>query len=231
MKKYLVLALFTFATNLAFTHSVYQDLVSLRNVSFTGGIIEKQVLNKSINSESNCRNVFVHPMNEIEKLRKEPFKDKNGISMNSKVFESGYKGIVEMGFQYGVGAYRLNRLKVNIINAYQINPYFSLGLGTGVRYYFYEEAALIPIFADFRANFIDNKISPYLSLGLGYSFNAMNEFKGFGFLINPTLGVSYKVSDKAALNVGVGYDLQKLKFYEYDDNSLDALSIIIGISF
>jgi hypothetical protein len=231
MKKILVLVLFTLATNLAFTHSIYQDVVSLRNMSITPGILEGQILNKPINSESNSRNVFVHPMDKIEKLRKEPFKDRNGISNNSKVFESGYKGIVEIGYQYGVGAYRLNRLKVNIINGYQINPYFSLGFGTGVRYYFHEEAALIPIFADFRANFIDNKISPYLSLGLGYSFNAMNEFKGFGFLVNPTLGISFKVSDNTALNVGVGYDLQKLKFYEYDDNSLDAISINVGISF
>ena len=231
MKKYLVLVLFTLATNVAFTHSVYQDLVSLRNVSYTRGIIAGQIPNKSTNIESKFRNVFVLPIDEIEKLTKEPFKDKNGISMNSKAFESRYKGIIEMGYQFGVGAYRLDRLKVNIINGYQINPYFSLGIGTGMRYYFYEEAALIPIFADFRANFIDNKISPYLSLGLGYSFNVMNEFKGFGFLVNPTLGVSFKVSDKVAFNVGVGYDLQKLKFYEYEDNSLDAISINIGISF
>jgi hypothetical protein len=231
MKKYLVLVLFTLATNLAFTHSIYQDVVSMRNMGTTQGILAGQNLNKSINIESNCRNVLVHPIYEIEKLIKEPVKNENSISNNSKVYESGYKGIVEMGYQYGVGAYRLNALKVNIINGYQINPYFSLGIGTGVRYYFDEEAALIPIFADFRANLIDNKISPYLSLGLGYSFNATNEFKGFGFLVNPTLGVSFKVSDKAALNFGVGYDLQKLKFYEYEDNSLDAISINIGISF
>ena len=48
-----------------------------------------------------------------------------------------------MGYQIGVGRLGVDRLQLNIINGYQINP--------------------------------------YLSLGIGYSFNATSSFVGAGF--------------------------------------------------
>ncbi|MGI6718209.1 MAG: hypothetical protein ACOX4D_03540 [Bacteroidales bacterium] len=133
-------------------------------------------------------------------------------------------------------------MKLNIINGYQINPYISMGVGTGLRYYYDLGVALIPLFADFRANFMDNYISPYFSFGLGYSFNVTNGFFGVGLLLNPTIGASFKVFKKSAINVGLGYEMQKMKFYyeifdgyyfhnRYYAGSLDAISINVGISF
>jgi len=179
-------------------------------------------------------------MDEIEKLTKEPFQGRGNRTLQGRGsgLQEGYKGIVELGYEIGTGDFGMDRLKLNIINGYQINPYFSLGFGTGLRYYFDAEAALIPIFADFRANFMDNNVSPYLSLGVGYSFDATNSFEGVGFLLNPTVGVSFKVSDKSAMNVGLGYEMQRMKFFysgwgyydEWTENS-GAISINVGISF
>jgi hypothetical protein len=238
MKKYLALLLFALITTVSFGQSNYQDVVYLKNGSIIRGTIIEQVPNKSIKIETADRSVFVYQMDEIEKLTKEVIQGKSGGSLSNSGLQSGYKGIVELGYQIGTGDYGMDRLKLNIINGYQINPYFSLGFGTGLRYYFDAEAALIPLFADFRANFIDNKISPYLSLGVGYSFDATNGFEGVGFLLNPTVGVSFKVSDKSAMNVGLGYEMQKMKFYDYwyddtytyNENS-GAISINVGISF
>ena len=236
MKKYLALLLFALITTVSFGQSNYQDVVYLKNGSIIRGTIIEQVPNKSIKIETADRSVFVYQMDEIEKLTKEVIQGKSGGSLSNSGLQSGYKGIVELGYQIGTGDYGMDRLKLNIINGYQINPYFSLGFGTGLRYYFDAEAAYIPVFADFRANFIDNKISPYLSLGVGYSFNATNDFEGVGFLLNPTVGVSFKVSDKSAMNVGLGYEMQKMKFYDYwngytyNENS-GAISINVGISF
>ena len=178
-------------------------------------------------------------MDEIEKLTKEPLQGKSSGSFSNSGLQSGYKGIVELGYQIGTGDYGMDRLKLNIINGYQINPYFSLGFGAGLRYYFDAESALIPLFADFRANFMNNKISPYLSLGVGYSFDATNDFEGVGFLLNPTVGVSFKVSDKSAMNVGLRYEKQILDsfyfegyngYYSSSENS-GAISINVVISF
>ncbi len=238
MKKYLALLLFALITTVSFGQSNYQDVVYLKNGSIIRGTIIEQVPNKSIKIETADRSVFVYQMDEIEKLTKEVIQGKSGGSLSNSGLQSGYKGIVELGYQIGTGDYGMDRLKLNIINGYQINPYFSLGFGTGLRYYFDAEAALIPVFADFRANFMNNKISPYLSLGVGYSFDATNDFEGVGFLLNPTVGVSFKVSDKSAMNVGLGYEMQKMKFFYYDYYYYDeftensgAISINVGISF
>jgi len=240
MKKYLALLLFALITNVSFGQGNYQEVVYLKNGSIIRGVIIEQVPNKSIKIQTADRNVFVYQMDEIEKLAKEPYPGKSGSSLNSKGLQPGYKGIVELGYQIGTGDHGLDRLKLNIINGYQINPYFSLGLGTGLRYYSDAEAVLIPVFTDFRANFINNKVSPYLSLGVGYSFDATNHFLGVGFLINPTIGFSVKVLDKSALNVGLGYEMQTIKYYDYyyyssSYNKLTtnsrAISIDVGISF
>lgn len=238
MKKYLTLLLFALITTVSVGQSNYQDVVYLKNGSIIRGVIIEQVPNKSIKIKTADENVFVYQIDEIEKLTKEPYKGKSSSSFNNTGLKTGYKGIAELAYQIGTGDYGMDRLKLNIINGYQINPYFSLGFGTGLRYYFDAEAALIPFFADFRANFINYKISPYLSLGVGYSFDATNDFDGVGFLLNPTVGASFKVSDKSAINVGLGYEIQKIDFYYYDgyydysssENS-GAISINVGISF
>ena len=239
-----MLLLFAFITTMAFGQNNYQDVVYLKNGSIIRGVIIEQVPNKSIKIETADRNVFVYQMDEIEKLTKEQYQGrKSSSTYNGIGLQPGYKGIIEFGYQIGTGTYGMDRLKLNIINGYQINPYFSLGFGTGLRYYFDADAALIPLFADFRANFIDNKISPYLSLGLGYTFDATNSFEGVGFLLNPTVGFSFKVSDNSALNVGLGYEMQKMKFLEITEinnwgytfseitENSGAISINVGISF
>lgn len=120
-----------------------------------------------------------------------------------------------MGYQIGLGVFGMDRIKLDFINGYQINPFFSLGVGTGMRYYFDAKAASIPIFADFRANLINHNVSPYFSIGVGYSFDATIKFEPVGFLLNPTFGISFKVSDESILNVGIGYEMQRMKFIRY----------------
>ena len=244
MKKYLTLLLFILITTLSFAQNNYQDVVYLKSGSIIRGVVIEQVPNKYIKIETADRNVFVYSMDEIDKLTKEKFQRKRSSSFDNSGSQVGYKGIVELGYQIGTGDYGMDRLKLDIINGYQINPYFSLGFGTGLRYYFDAEAAVIPVFADFRTNFInnkifiDNRISPYLSLGIGYSLNATNNFEGVGLFLNPTVGVSIMVSDKSALNVGIGYEMQKMDFYFYDyyniyssSKNSGAISINVGISF
>ncbi len=237
MEKYLTLLLFVLTTSLSFSQNNYQDVVYLKNGSIIRGVIIEQVPNKSIKIETVDRNVFVFQMDEIEKLTKEPYQGKSRSSLNGSGLQLGYRGIVELGYQIGTGDYGMDRLKLNIINGFQINPNFSIGFGTGLRYYFDAEAAVIPVFADFRGNFINNMISPYLSLGIGYSFDATNDFEGLGFLLNPMVGLSFIVSEKSAINVGLGYEMQKMKVYYIDyygysssENS-GAICINFGISF
>ena len=165
MKKYLVLLYFLLITTVTFGQSNYQDVVYLKNGSIIRGVIIEQVPNNSIKIETADRNVFVYQMDEIEKLTKELLQGKGGSSHKSSGLQSGYKGIVEWGYQTDYYS-EFNRFKLDIINGYQINPYFSLGCGTGLHYFYELEVAVFPVFADFRVNFVNNKVSPYLSLGV-----------------------------------------------------------------
>jgi hypothetical protein len=67
------------------------------------------------------------------------------VAINGNGLKSGYKFILEPGYQLGVGKiYRFDRMKLDIVNGYQIGPHFSAGLGVGARYYADAEALLIP---------------------------------------------------------------------------------------
>jgi hypothetical protein len=243
MKTCLFTILFALTMALSFGQSSYEDVVYLKNGGIIRGLIIEQIPNKSIKIQTSDNNVFVYQINEVEKLAREE-KAAIGASVASDISPSaGYKGAMEFGYQLKVGEYGLDRIKLNIVNGYQFNPYLTLGFGTGVRYYPDVEAALIPVFFDLRTCFVNKKISPYISVGAGYSFDATNNFQGVGLMLSPNLGVDIKISEKSSLCFGAGYELQKMKFfqfyYDYYNNyyyqgffaNSDAISINIGFSF
>src|SRR5690625_6107442 len=100
---------------------------------------------------------------------------------------------------------------MDIINGYRINPYIFLGMGTGWRYYHEIEDALVPLFLNFRVNFIQSQMSPFLGLSTGYSLNASNNVKGAGAFIAPTMCVDYAISISSIMNVGISYTSQRFK--------------------
>src|SRR5690554_6571123 len=244
MKKYLALLFFVFMVTLSFGQSDYQDVVYLKNGGIIRGIIIEQVPNKSIKIKTADRSVFVFQIDEIEKLTKEQYTPrrenphvKSEDSPKIKDKQLVYNLIVELGYLKGVGDYGMSRVKLDFISSFRLNPYFSLGFGAGLRYYF-EDDLLTPYYADIRVYFSDKKVIPYLSVGAGYSFN-FSDFGEGGFLINPKAGLSFKVSDGFALNIGVGYEIQRMKIFHqsYSGNisssteGSGALSFILGFSF
>ena len=229
-------------STIMFAQNSTQDVVYLKNGSIIRGIIIEQVPNQTIKIQTMDGNVFVYKIDEVEKMTKEQTKGKKEYSNNNSF--SGYRGIIEAGYQIKNGDYGLDRFKFNFINGYQISPYFSFGLGTGIRYYVDEKATLVPVFLDLRTHFLKGNFSPYLSVDFGYSFDATNDFKSVGFLLNPTVGASIKISNKSSLDFGLGYELQRMNFLylEYngyigsyvfyeDPQNCGAISFNIGFSF
>jgi hypothetical protein len=215
------------------------------------GVIIEQIPNQSITIETTDRNVYVVQMNSIETMIKVPYNGRDR-SRNDSYYNSmgtglrrGFKGIFEVGHLFGTGEYSINRLKLNLILGHQVNPYYYFGFGLGLRYYYastvsngnyyYTHATVIPILSDFRVNFIDNAVSPYLSCGIGYSLywnEALSEFQGIGILFNPTAGVTFKVANRSAIHVGIGFENQYWgnEYYDYGIN-YGAINLVFGISF
>lgn len=234
MKKIFMLLIILLNSLVVFAQQHYQDVVYLKNGSIIRGTIIEQVPNKSIKIETADKSVFVYQFDEIEKLSKEATRDKrNNYERYSSRHESGYIGILDVGYAVGLGDYGLDFINLTMINGYKFNPHFSLGFGTGAKFYPDAEAILIPFFANFQANFLARAISPYVALNVGYSFDASNDFKPTGFLINPSIGVHFGISNNFGINVSVGYEGQWAEFYSYDyyyyyDSVSKAIS---GISF
>ena len=175
MKKYISLFLLIFITSIAIAQNNYQDVVYLKNGSIIRGVIIEQVPNESIKIETEDRSIFVYEMDEIQKLAKEEKitakLDQVETESDGTGLKKGYRGIAEFGYQFGLGDYGMDRFKFNIINGGQISPYFFIGGGVGLRYYFDADAALIPVFVHARANILDKKVSPYFALSIGLAAN------------------------------------------------------------
>lgn len=237
MKKLFTLLFFVVLTTLTFAQNNYQDVVYLKNGSIIRGIIIEQIPNKSIKIETADRSVFVFQMDEIERFTKEPVQGRSPMASQSGGLQKGYRGILETGIQAGYADYGMDRLKVDYINAYQFNPYISLGFGTGFRYYFDADAILMPFTADFRVNFIKFKVTPFIGINAGYAFDVTNGFEGVGEVVAISAGVNFAVSDRNFMHVALGIDSQAMEFYDYNwgydtfTEVSNAITLNLGLSF
>ncbi len=160
---------------------------------------------------------------------------KNSENINEiKEKQSKFIGIIEIGYQKGKQIsqtdYRNARIKLNAIAGYQINHYFSLGVGTGLRYYLPELWPIVPIFANFKATIPMKKYSPYFSLGVGSIFET-DDFECQGYFLDPRLGVSIKTRGKWSINVAVNYEMQLFKELVNYEKVFGPTCILIGVSF
>ena len=167
--------------------------------------------------------------------------------MQSVARRKWYRGIIELGYGFGVGEYGMNNFRFNFINGIKIGPYFSIGLGIGYRHLYAENQTdrylassteQIPVFIDFRTTFTAKKVTPYLALGYGGASGIdETETDNGGLLFNASGGIWYNVSDRFAVFAGIAYEMQKLEFSEtnpYTNNykkNANSISFNIGISF
>ena len=200
----------------ALAQTTYEDVVYLKNGSVIHGMIIEQVPNRSIKIQTTDRNVFVYNMDEVEKITKEAVlnsdRGQGQAGATGSFKEKGYLNITEVSLGVGLGqASEDLSYGIQTVNGVLINPNFSLGLGIGVDKYKF--ATFVPIFADIRAYFLRSDVTPYFVGAIGYSLSFDSGSKG-GLFVNPSLGVRFTVSPKAALDFSLGYRLQQ-STYEF----------------
>ncbi len=153
--------------------------------------------------------------------------------------EKGYQFILEPGVAVGVDYNEVEMAKIDVVNGIRFNPYIALGLGTGIRSY--NEVLAVPIFLDLRVNFIKTRVSPYLSLGLGYSL-ALDETE-LGAFAQPAIGISYRIGKATAMHIGLSLIAQSFteesvysnyNYYygttTYDSQSYDEVLYSVGLN-
>ena len=204
-----------------------QEVVYLKNGSIIRGTIIEQVPDKSLKIQTNDGSIFAYEMAEVEKITKTQataHEHNKRLTPNGNGVKRGYRGFVDLGYAIGKLYGAKNRMEVTTSHGYQFNPYIYAGLGAGVHYYyddgyfvyngngyFDDSKWAVPIFANFRADFMNKKIAPFLDLKIGYIiYNDAN-----GFYLSPTFGYRFGLKSNLALNVGVGYNLQQAKIKSY----------------
>ncbi|WP_016777578.1 hypothetical protein [Anaerophaga thermohalophila] len=233
MKTTLLFTLLALFSTISLAQNSYQDVIYLKDGSIIRGIIVEQVPNRTLKIETADKNVFVYEMDEVERIRKEAIQESN--KRESSGLKNGYRGIAEVGYGFAVGDYGLDRIMVNFVNGYQLNPHFFFGVGTGLRYYSEaDNAMVVPFFADFRTYFMDRNFSPNIGIGIGYSFEASEGFEGLGLLFNPSVGVDFEVGNDLFMNVGMAYEMQRIEFEYYGRSTFEnsgAISLNVGVLF
>lgn len=148
----------------------------------------------------------------------------SSTAKSQNVYGNCYRGLVDAGYTIGVGDYQFGRFEINSSHGYQVNPFFFLGAGLGLHFMSnYEtpnmDIALdvrdssveIPIFANLKFNLTKSKIAPFIDLKAG-TFITNNG----GLYASISGGCRIATIDKQAVNVSVGYVMQKLEFETFD---------------
>lgn len=204
----------------------WQDVVYLKNGSKIKGMITEFVPNVSYSITTSDGSIFVCNIGDIVKITKEqvilstvpPKSDSLPLIPaaleypQTEVFTKGYRGIVELGYGIKSGKYGLDVTNFNFVNGYQLSKQMFVGVGTGIKYFNESEMTLIPLYADFKYSFLDQKVSPMFGFSAGFSFNPNNGFEGEGFLFNPSLGAQIKGKNKMRYNISLNYQTQQLNF-------------------
>lgn len=127
--------------------------------------------------------------------------------------QKGYKGSIETGFAAGAGEVGHNRGEFLLVNGYQFNPWFSAGIGTGIQVWQVTQQVTLPLFANFETTFMQETISPYADLRLGYCWGLSKDevLPKDGIYFSPTVGFRWGMNNHTALKLGVGYLVQGSK--------------------
>jgi len=64
---------------------------------------------------------------------------------------------------------------------------------------------------------LNKDISPYLGLAIGYSLNVSNGIENSGVLVNPQLGIQFKLYNGIRINLGTAYQTQQMPFFVVQD--------------
>ena len=146
--------------------------------------------------------------------------------------QSGFASIANLSYMVGMGGINPS-IGINYIAGYRINNLLYVGGGTGVNINLGAGPSVrgiaepysgtnilnpclvsVPVFAYFRANFLNRRCSPFFALSAGGNLSAKQtlhldlcdvKYSNMGMFINPQLGVNFRTTTKTAAYFAVGF--------------------------
>ena len=226
MKKRLGLLVWLCCIAAAVQAQNYQDVVYLKNGGIIRGVIVEQQPNVLLKVKTGDGNLFVFQMAEVEKMTKVEMsrRYRNSVaSLNdspypySKKIDAdmrGYCGFVEVGTIVNFRASGVDIARggfsVSTSHGYRFNPHLFLGGGLALDYHSAGARLFIPVFVDFRTDFLDRNISPVFDVKVGYSLGSTtSERVNPGVYFNPSFGGRFMFNQRVSLAVMLGYNMQQ----------------------
>lgn len=193
----------------------YTEVVYLKNGSVIKGTIIEQVPNVSLKIKTNDGSLIICKMEDVNKITKEEtysnnYRNNTSSRKLARQTLRGYKGFVDMGYVVDLSDNNANKLEISTSHGYQFNNYFYVGGGVAVDYYTDADLISAPVFVDFRANFINKKVTPFADIKTGYSFGDVE-----GVYVTTGVGVRFSLRGKKAINLKLEYNYQQ---YDYNDS-------------
>ena len=211
-----------------------QDVVYLKNGTIIHGSILEFQPNGNVKVKNNVGDIFVYPADQVERMTKESASG-DGIrytssaapsysnSSSSRSLIRGYRGFVDGGVYVGrvvddgYGT-TYTRIGFTTTHGFQFNPHIFLGGGLGWQVQAGDDLiedfdVLFPVYAAFRYDIIDGKISPFASARIGGYASLTNDYDNTlaGGYFNVNFGVRI-----SRLNMSVGYEAMPGTFSEDD---------------
>lgn len=168
MKKILLCALMLFLQISAFSQ-VNRETVYLKNGNVLKGDVVGFVPKQSVTIAAVDGDTFVCNLTDIEKITRDHgyIAGNNESSSGYSYHEKGYKFVFSFDIMLG----EMSGMKWTTIHGSQLNERIYLGLGLGLCIANdYDIHLSVPVFADFRFDFLKKRITPYIETRAGYDF-------------------------------------------------------------
>lgn len=157
---------------------------------------------------------------EAEKIRKEYARK-----------QSGFASMIDVSYRMPIGSDFSSNLGLSYTAGYRLNNAIYVGAGVGLNYFTNNKplqlaveapqgvalspsAISIPVFAYFRANFINGRFSPFFALAAGYELAGKQtlhldlydvEYATSSFFVNPQLGIKFRTTLTTSIYLAVGF--------------------------
>jgi len=106
------------------------------------------------------------------------------------------------GLNYRTIPYSSHFYGLTTVNGIMIDKHFMGGIGIGLQYF---DAGLVaPVFMEFRYSFGSSVLAPYFYTDGGFELK-FKDFQNSNLFINPGVGLTRKLNEKIALDLGLGY--------------------------
>ena len=162
-----------------------KEVVYLKNGSIIKGDIVEIIPNKTLTVETADGSTFVCNYDDIDKIAREKSENNEVIAKKSEdnnlsPLVRGYSGQISSATL--IGENETIGLDFSAIHGFRFNPKLFIGLGSGIRYCIndWKDMITIPVFANFRYDILNRKISPFIALNSGAAFN-IGDSEGTGF--------------------------------------------------